>query len=578
MKEELFINGERVDLGIDTKITLNFNSNILGDISKIVSSNSYTINLPKTVRNRRVLDNPCIPAYSGTFIRKYNNARYVKNGVEIIKNGNAFLLNVGSDYEIALTWGSISGFQEWAAESKNLNELEEVDHFTDSYLIYRYAASSYKSNAGYLYSVYNTGIKLTTELKKLDDIHPSVRVPWILKRIQETYGFKLSYPTNKRIDEMIVPLINDSGARFTSIGGVWNFKAASGDNRAQFNGPVTSGNINFSNFGLTSNIEGTAVIYFECIVNVPIKIYINDGEAADVPYSFANNKYYYSYDKESNISVSIGDVISVKSEDGTNLLFSDKVGTMSLKIILDKVRIGDMYPIIVNLPEIKQVDFLKAICCMTGLFAVKDLQNIDTIKLVSVEDIINNKSIAKNWSDKLVPESFIGGPKKISYTFGDYSQNNALMYKEDDSVRISDTGMLYVDNDLIEKDKVLVTLPFSASDADLIRHYELSDDKLTINSKKVNPRIMLERNSGGISALTFNGLGLKELVDRNYSAFQDLIKEPVVITDIFRLNEIDLKELDFTVPVYIKQYGRYYGIIKIQAGSDDLCECELLQL
>ena len=58
MKEELYIDDQIVDLYPDKPITLNFKSNILHDISKITASNSYTIQLPKTTRNRCVLDNP----------------------------------------------------------------------------------------------------------------------------------------------------------------------------------------------------------------------------------------------------------------------------------------------------------------------------------------------------------------------------------------------------------------------------------------------------------------------------------------------------------------------------------------
>lgn len=41
--EMLFIDGELVDLG-ESKITLKSQSNLLSDLSKIVSNNSYTIN------------------------------------------------------------------------------------------------------------------------------------------------------------------------------------------------------------------------------------------------------------------------------------------------------------------------------------------------------------------------------------------------------------------------------------------------------------------------------------------------------------------------------------------------------
>ena len=54
MTEELYINGEAVDLKPDAATTLNYKSNLLGDISKITSSNSQTIQCPKTTRNLRI--------------------------------------------------------------------------------------------------------------------------------------------------------------------------------------------------------------------------------------------------------------------------------------------------------------------------------------------------------------------------------------------------------------------------------------------------------------------------------------------------------------------------------------------
>ena len=58
----LFIDGKLVDLDDNTKITLNFKSNIFTDLSKIVSNNSYTIKLPKTIRNQRIISHAELPS------------------------------------------------------------------------------------------------------------------------------------------------------------------------------------------------------------------------------------------------------------------------------------------------------------------------------------------------------------------------------------------------------------------------------------------------------------------------------------------------------------------------------------
>ncbi len=49
-RDELYINNTKADLN-KTDITLSYKSNLLTDISKIISNRSYTIRLPKTAKN-----------------------------------------------------------------------------------------------------------------------------------------------------------------------------------------------------------------------------------------------------------------------------------------------------------------------------------------------------------------------------------------------------------------------------------------------------------------------------------------------------------------------------------------------
>ena len=99
---ELRIQGQAVDVAPDTKITLNFNSNIFGDISKITPSNSLTITLPKTPKNAKVFGAPAeVGGSSIAPYRKWNAELYV-NGVSMVDTAYAVLLSVGDSYEIAL--------------------------------------------------------------------------------------------------------------------------------------------------------------------------------------------------------------------------------------------------------------------------------------------------------------------------------------------------------------------------------------------------------------------------------------------------------------------------------------------
>ena len=96
----LFIDGKLVDLDDNTKITLNFKSNIFTDLSKIVSNNSYTIKLPKTIRNQRIISHAELPSADSGYPRKYHDARYFRNGVEVIPTAKAVLISISDKIEI----------------------------------------------------------------------------------------------------------------------------------------------------------------------------------------------------------------------------------------------------------------------------------------------------------------------------------------------------------------------------------------------------------------------------------------------------------------------------------------------
>lgn len=110
--EMLFIDGELVDLDEDTKITLNYKSNIFSDVSKIISNNTYSIKLPMTVRNCRIIDNAQIPSYWTRYPRINHVGRYFRNGVEIVPDANVVLLEIGETIDVAMAWGNISTFSD----------------------------------------------------------------------------------------------------------------------------------------------------------------------------------------------------------------------------------------------------------------------------------------------------------------------------------------------------------------------------------------------------------------------------------------------------------------------------------
>lgn len=164
MTEELYVetaNGlEKLDLNIPSGITLSFKSNLFGDLSKITCSHSYTLTLPMTIRNRRILDFAEDIRHQSTMIRKRLTAHFSQNGVNLFRNANLYIESVNKGYKGILTWGVISGMQELSDGDIPLNELPNDGEECVFGTLDKWESedTEFDNNASALYPLYNCGI------------------------------------------------------------------------------------------------------------------------------------------------------------------------------------------------------------------------------------------------------------------------------------------------------------------------------------------------------------------------------------------------------------------------------------
>ena len=64
----------------------------------------------------------------------------------------------------------------------------------------------------------------------------------------------------------------------------------------------------------------------------------------------------------------------------------------------------------------------------------------------------------------------------------------------------------------------------------------------------------------------------------DYDYLQEIVYHPYIITESFRLDEFDLRDIDFTRPVYLEKYNAYFAIVSIQRDANGKCKCELIKL
>lgn len=616
----LFIDGELVDLDDSTKITLNYKSNLFTDLSKIVSNNSYTIKLPKTVRNQRIIQHADLPACQTDYPRTFHDTRYIRNGVEIISNGKAVLMTGADSFEIALTWGNISLLSNIIEGDKTLNDLK--DSYPEYYTIWKREISNYQDGASFIMSDMNMGVR---NYDNKNYIHPCVRAGWILERISQDSGIKFLFPTNvtdNLINKLLIPMLTKKGKGedYNNQFGI-TYEYVNGTRPNHDYGYVLRGSTStykktdyLETVDLSSSkYEGMKILKNNTKIRIMGRMFFNfvrtevpnprfvaykvvNGVAEEV-FSVGyidlekqgNQNWFVSFEYDDYTSVlAAGDVIYFAFADtgfftnswgSTTFVVGLLAFTEETNVFEDGISDG-YYPIISNLPDIKQIDFIKSLSVMSGTFAV--VKDDVTVRFVSMDEVLTNKSRAIDWTTKVVASYQDNKPKTISFSLDGFAQKNVYKWKEDKTVSGDYEGCINVDDETIELSKDSVTLPFAATDTRAgkayIPIYEYEDNEEIGKIGKVEPRILLEISNNGKSRATFNGLSWHALLSKNYQSYQKVVHNPVVITEKIEINDIELKELDVTVPVYLGQYGRYYAIISVKAEDTGICECKLLQL
>lgn len=623
---ELRIQGQAVDVAPDTKITLNFNSNIFGDISKITPSNSLTIALPKTPKNAKVFGAPSV--VGGSSIAPYRrwNAELYVNGVAMVDTAYAVLLSVGESYEIALYWGVVTALSTLKDNGKTLadiNQVLEIKYGGENWWSSWEGAYGRTTNgaisANLINAVYESGIedlRNNATARAQVALLPSVKVLWLWNRIVADNGLTIEKPSQftQALGELALPFtthkvnkaIEDKceflkvNYRTTSANGPYIGKATFYTLRttpavnpySEYEQKVVSLKMN------NRSVDFDAVIYrakqahtatFTLMLTVEksyeigsywvgFELYNSEGIAKYTNLAYENS-HAEQIETTQTFELSEGDYVVATAEG----IFKD-ITILSSTMIVDVAAseenqvMGGMINTRDNLPDISQLDFVKALCEMYGLWATL----IDgVVHLVSFADLYAQTPI--DWSHKLVGTGD-GDAGNITYTLADYAKRNILRYKEDDTVKVDASGALVVDNDNLDREKDMLTLPFSASDGNVIPHLKWKDDVTNgeVEEQNVEPRIMTLKDVFGLNShtasLSFDGLKFSQLIPEYYAFWQKIMRNPIVIEEKVRLSEIDIKMLDFRKPIYLQKYGAQFAIDKVQWSEGEPSTVTLVKL
>lgn len=666
-------NYEPLDLDPKQSITLEWTSNILSSIEDITCSSTYTIEVPHTVTNDRVLQLAKVPSFESNKRYKKIGCRVYVNGIDITGKAWCYITSCKRDtYSIVISFGLMHTLEDWLDNKPGLRDLTQGEydyikwfegsgnneHSDPVWLsgvshCYPPSENPYPGAGSIFFGLYDYGVERNNKTISLCNIHPFVNLREIWERITAENNLNFNIPwefkTDMENNAIVLTKNNNNGIAFETqqIDAVFKpitHGGATDTKRKWFfqMKPEFAEYFNNTKSAFIHKGEGVVsitinTIYLKCVKSGGFTAafmtdILNNPNDYKLTIIAGGNRTYITPtqgDGEPNIKYIVNQTFTVEaSSTGWPIVymfinckklpsFPDDVwehpwstppsnptwsGGMDAYIYLAtnaqlttqnnfasysyQQGTTNQYPLVdfelvKNLPDMSQIEYIKAVCQMYGLFAVtnpNDAETVDFVPFTILADNADNGNIY-DWSDKHV-DTGRDSAEETSFVIGDYSQRNKICYKVDEKEEHPNNseGFLIVENETLNEEKTIIEFPWAASSGDKITQYKLEGDKAIFIDCEY--RLMRVVEWGNEIKLSFTpSLEANSLINSHYAEYQDIIKRPMIITDKILLDEYELKTLDFTKPVYLKKYGRYFAIISVRWSSDRRAsEVKLLRL
>lgn len=183
--------------------------------------------------------------------------------------------------------------------------------------------------------------------------------------------------------------------------------------------------------------------------------------------------------------------------------------------------------------------------------------------------IIQRKSIAKDWSSKVV-----NGETEMTFTFGDYAKNNYITLAENKHTEYEDKATFTIDNENLETSFDAVNVGISSGAGNVVEQYRYEEGEgyyRWLSTGK--PHMLISADRSRVSHYD------SAMIKANYAGLIQTMQDTQVIREKMTLSQIDILGFDQFTPVYLKQYGAYFYVNKIsdwEAGQ--ICEVELIKI
>lgn len=610
MTEQIYINGVRMDVPEDNSLSLIFQSPYFTDLDSIVSNRTTAVDLPSTPNNLQAIEQANLETSETAFAYNKHRVVYVRDGLQVF-SGLATLQSITpTTLRFSFVWGNVSVFQKLL--ETNLRDLQTGEDYV-GYNDAAAAASDFYYPPGWN-SRYNWGTGAAS-------VQPIMPVGAIISRLQTQFGVQIVMRGMKQAETVSfkdygIPLIyrnaDDESRRRQGVemGGTGTVDVLG----------LVEGAIPYTMTymqGATQNLNGMA---HGALIDVGeidrIRICVPAGfqtwnnrtgatgglrivstdetgvyfgrllRTVKMAHTFDRGRVVHTVEADEDFEVNTRGIsyiaLLICSQHGSAASQAHPpvtpCGVLTPKRILvydpsrETLTYGDgaIFPLYRNLPDWTVSDFLKNLMKIEGLFAYSTDEK--TIVFVTIGDLYAARGQALDWTDRIVSAG--GAPTETTVVYGSFARRNWFKWAEDETVKGNHDGYIDIDNKNLDQEIDLVTVDFAPTEGDRIPVWSYTEG--ASEWQEVEPRILKQQEGG--PKLSFDGLDWPTLIDTKYRSYRNMIARIRSVKVSVALDTRELTRFDATIPVYVRQWGHYYAVMKLTAKGNGLADAELLQM
>ena len=215
------------------------------------------------------------------------------------------------------------------------------------------------------------------------------------------------------------------------------------------------------------------------------------------------------------------------------------------------------------------MDFFKILSQVFG-WTIKIDQDTKTIYAYSFGYITGRKSYAPDWTLKVAQDL----DREVDFEFGKYAQENIIQYAENKLGGYRQSTSFAIPNVNLAATANLLDIKVSSGNAERVEQWELKEDGTYSWKDNGTPHLVVWAASGD----TPTHYTLDQVL-ANYQSLIAAIQATQTISLKMYLTAVDILNFDQFTPIYLKQFGQYFYVNKIKDWEvGKLCNVELLRL